>query len=43
MYAQAANEERPDHREAAEMLARTLDHLSMLMAEQAGLLATDDV
>ncbi|MFS0503210.1 hypothetical protein ACL1CX_11005 [Corynebacterium striatum] len=43
MYAQAANEERPDHREAAEMLARTLDHLSRLMAEQAGLLATDDV
>ena len=43
MYAQAANEARPDHREAAEMLARTLDHHSRLMAEEAGLLATDDV
>ncbi|MFS0069646.1 hypothetical protein ACL1G7_13260 [Corynebacterium striatum] len=43
MYAQAANEERPDHREAAEMLARTLDHLSRLMAEQAKELVIDDV
>ncbi len=43
IYAQAANEERPDHRETAEMLARTLDHLSRLMAEQAQELAIDDV
>ncbi|WP_306592757.1 hypothetical protein [Corynebacterium striatum] len=43
MYSQADNEELSDHREAAEMLARTLDHLSRLMAEEARQLGTDDV
>ena len=39
----AANEETPDHQEAVEMVARTLEHLSVLMAEEAQELDTDDV
>lgn len=39
----AANEETPDHQEAVEMVARTLEHLSVLMAEEAQELDADDV
>lgn len=35
MHVKAVNEETPDHREAAELVARSLDQLSKILAEEA--------